>query len=281
MINEGHSRVKVKEIYVVACCYDVPAESVVNKFNRLGGSYKFRGVIVINNHKLPVPESNDDWQYILGSNKEFEFSAYREGLNILICNSSYTNEPILIINDTLLSRHSFKYTTKSILKNTSTIQRLSLPAMAGKIDPYNNICYSNPWSSLNIYISSYCMLINKPAVDIFIKCIDSINDYFENKSLDLLDPCWGGRIDLLLKEFILSHLLDNETDTAWYQAGLYQNDTTRLNKKARCVFLEHYLSGCIGKQGVLVSAFPTWKSKVLHFLAEQNAKLTNKIGVRK
>lgn len=70
----------------------------------------------------------------------------------------------------------------------STIQRTELPTMAGRLDPYNNICYSNPWNNMNGYISSFCMLINEKSAKIIVSCYNELPKYFLVMILILLTP---------------------------------------------------------------------------------------------
>lgn len=107
----------------------------------------------------------------------------------------------------------------------------------------------------------------------------SFQNIFSN-DIDIIDPKWGMQIESRLREFIRSHLIDIDTDTVWYQAKLLHNDKQRINIKAQCVFMEHFISGKIGESGIVVSIFPTWKGKVLNFLNEQLAKIKRKIIIK-
>ncbi|ETJ30920.1 WbbB, partial [human gut metagenome] len=71
----------------------------------------------------------------------FEFSAYKEGIDFLEDSSLLpSGVPILILNDTLFLKHNAKFFLRKIVSYYSTIQRTELPTMAGRLDPYNNIC---------------------------------------------------------------------------------------------------------------------------------------------
>lgn len=69
------------------------------------------------------------------------------------------------------------------------------------------------------------------------------------------------QIESRLREFIRSHLIDIDTDTVWYQAKLLHNDKQRINIKAQCVFMEHFISGRLVKVELLFLFFPHGKER--------------------
>lgn len=269
-----------KKLCIVACSYTLKPEFIINKLYNYLPDYELDGVVISNNHVVEQITMKG-FHIENGTNSLFEFSAYKEGIDFLEDSSLLpSGVPILILNDTLFLKHNAKFFLRKIVSYYSTIQRTELPTMAGRLDPYNNICYSNPWNNMNGYISSFCMLINEKSAKIIVSCYNELPKYFFSNDIDIIDPKWGMQIESRLREFIRSHLIDIDTDTVWYQAKLLHNDKQRINIKAQCVFMEHFISGKIGESGIVVSIFPTWKGNVLNFLNEQLAKIKRKIIIK-
>ncbi|HGK7506176.1 hypothetical protein [Kluyvera cryocrescens] len=261
------------KLFVVACSYSVTPKKIINQLEKYLSEFSLSGVIVINNsHGFEF--EHKDFLIIRGDNSLFEFSAYDQGIqSLLTIHRNELSAPILIINDTLFTKHNTKFILTKTIAYYNAISRISVCAMAGRFDPYNNICFSSPWSNYPGYISSFCMLVNQEAGMKILDCYSKLPDNFNNNTINIKDKDWGNGIEPKLKEFIRSHLLDTETDTVWYQARLYKDNNFRLDTKAKCVFMEHYISGKVGASGVLLSIIPTWKGRLLHFLNEQWAKM--------
>ncbi|HAX3822981.1 TPA: sugar polymerase [Escherichia coli] len=269
-----------KKLCIVACSYTLKPELIINKLHAYLSDYELTGVVISNNHTVEQFKTNE-FYIEAGTNSLFEFSAYKEGIDFLEDKlSPQSGIPILVLNDTLFLKHNAKYILRKIVSYYSTIERAELPAIAGRLDPYNNICYNNPWNAMHGYISSFCMLINQKAAKIIVSCYNELSNYFSNNDLDISQPGWGIQIESRLREFIRSHLIDIHTDTVWYQAKLLHNDKKRINIKAKCVFMEHFISGKIGESGIVISIFPTWKGKVLNFLNEQLSKVKRIILIK-
>ncbi|TGB82541.1 sugar polymerase [Escherichia sp. E3659] len=266
-----------KKLYIVACSYTLKPELIINKMYAYLPDYELAGVVISNNHVVDQVKINE-FYIETGTNSLFEFSAYKEGIELLEDElSSQPGVPVLILNDTLFLKHNAKYILRKILSYYLTTERSELPVIVGRFDPYNNICYSNPWNAMHGYISSFCMLINQKAAKIIVSCYNELPNYFSSNDFDISQPKWGMQIEPRLREFIRSHLIDIHTDTVWYQAKLLHSDKERINIKAKCVFMEHFISGKIGESGIVISIFPTWKGKVLNFINEQLSKIKRMI----
>ncbi|ENB4455486.1 sugar polymerase [Escherichia albertii] len=260
-------------IYIVVCVYTLSPAYIKKWFKLHLHNTKYKLIIVDNNLRRQITDPT----VIIGTNTLNEFSAYNEGLQLIKKEFEDEYDIILMLNDTLFTRHNAKFFLKHLLKYKNTVARLSIPAICGRIDPYNNICYRNPWSNDTGYISSFCIIMNKPARDLYLKLLSDISPTFPfaDSVTELLN--WSTHIDRRFKEFVISHLIDTDTATVWYQSKNNIKNIERLNVKGKCVFLEHYVSGNISKHGVLVSIFPTWKQKTQHFIYEQIAKMERKL----
>ncbi|VEB15594.1 Uncharacterised protein [Enterobacter hormaechei] len=266
------------KIYIVACIYDVDLDYLNAWVSTTFPKHEVQ-LIAINNNVKKQFKSGEN--VLIGSNSLYEFSAYYEGLKKVIMDPRYDNEVVLVINDTLFTKHNSEFFTNQLMKNLGIISRTKLPAIAGRLDSYNNICYKNPWSGLNGYISSFGMLINKAAIDIYLESIEKIDESFPFKNSVLNFLNWNCDVDKDFREFIISHLSDVEISTTWYQVKEHIKNNERLNVKGKCVFLEHFVSGMIAKEGIMVSIFPTWRLKTMNFLFEQLAKVKRKIMLKR
>lgn len=270
------------KLLIIACSYTLSPSAIIMQLNKKMSSYDISGVIISNNNKYQDYKSVHNFEIIAGSNCLFEFSAYHEGITNIL-EKKEQNTPILIINDTLFTKHNSNYILKKTLCFYNTVNRISNPVMVGRFDPYNNILYSNPWNDHPGYISSFCMLVNHSGAEIISSCYDTLKDFFpDNGSCadDINNPDWGAGVNYQLREFIRSHLLDIGTETSWYQANNYKKDISRLDIKGKCVFMEHYISGVIGREGILISIIPTWKGKVMNFINEQIYKLVRRFSTK-
>ncbi|TBM12053.1 sugar polymerase [Hafnia paralvei] len=267
------------KLHIIACIYDIQPSFLMLKLNTYLRGYEFDVIIVNNNpHSQHIHDSSGRVHNLCGSNKYYEFSAYQEGIEYLYDKTDYINENVLILNDTLFTKHNPKAILSGILKYFQTVERLKIPAIAGRYDSYNNICYRNPWSGMSGYISSFCMLANSSALNLIRGSVLVISDIFPAGRDITKSDNWDSTVDGTFREFIISHLIDAQTPTSWYQSKSNLNNTDRLRIKGICVYLEHYISGKIGaSDGVLISIFPTWKQKLNHVYTEQTAKVIRKI----
>lgn len=271
---------KKNKLLIIACSYTFSAKKLVDQLQASFHNFELSGVIVSNSEKQENV-SIDGFSILRGTNVLFEFSAYNEGVKELLKQEQdIAHYPILILNDTLFLKHNSKFILNKIITYYDAIIRVSIPAMAGRLDAYNNICYANPWNNITGYISSFCMLVNREGAQQISDCYNMLPEYFSEEITDINDPLWGGGVDVSLKEFIRSHLLDIDSETAWYQAKINAANFMRLHNKGKCVFMEHFISGEIGRKGILISIIPTWKGKISHFIYEQISKLQRKLTIR-
>ncbi|WP_461602295.1 hypothetical protein [Aeromonas rivipollensis] len=266
-----------KLLYIVVCIYSVSLGEILKVIEKNIHGFNIRCIVVNNSTNVERLECNNldltKWHYLVGSNLESEFSAYVEGLNFIHNFYSREQAPILIFNDTAITKHNFTFYVNAALSHYSIIHRAQIPAIAGRVDKYNSICFSNPWSGINGYVSSFIMLINHNAAPIFIKSLVDINEYIISDDDILSVNTWSNSMPMALREFIISHLIDLDSPIAWYQAKNKNISKKRINQKARCVFHEHYISGSLAKNGIMISLFPTWKLMVKNVIFEQLAKI--------
>ncbi|MDE1892471.1 MAG: hypothetical protein KGI13_08270 [Betaproteobacteria bacterium] len=262
----------------VVCSYVISPEDIaklLSDYGRRLGVY-FHGVIIVNGrHELTGVGAA--WTVKRGSNKEFEFSAYQEGLEVLGLTGENGPSVVLFINDTAFQKHHCLDVVRSLMPYRGPVADCVVPAMAGKGDLYDNICYRNPWSGLPVYLSTFCFLLNRLALSVFTGILAYGNADLGNNTIDLEDPAWGHQLETTFRVYLLCHLNYPGISNTWYQLIEKRNNRSLINQKARCVYYEHRLSGDIGANGVLFNIYPTPRKKWQFFLREQQAKISRRI----
>lgn len=256
-------------VFICSYSYDPAAlSSWVGNFLRRH-NINYTGVVVCNG-KHALPENDSTWSYINGTNRSLDFGAYMEAVEHLI---SINFNLYLILNDTLLLRHNGRKHLAALLKYKDIVSESGFPVIAGKTDDYNTICYANPWSKLPVYVSTFCFLINGHGINYIRKVNEVADTFFEG--VDVLNPNVVN-LDPNVRSFMFfldAHLRFPGTSISWYRLSDNVNDLDLLRKKARCVFMEHRLSGFLGEHGEIISVYNTAKEKTLFFINEQTAKL--------
>lgn len=127
----------------MACSYTLKPKFIINKLYNYLPNYKLNSVVISNNH-IVKQITIKKFHIKNKTNSLFKFSAYKKKINFLKNSSLLPSKvPILILNNTLFLKHNAKFFLKKIVSYYSTIQKTKLPTIASRLNPYNNICYSN------------------------------------------------------------------------------------------------------------------------------------------
>lgn len=265
---------------VVACTYEMEPRLLIELLAQLGraSGTTFSGVVV-DNGGHDGPSQLGAWRIQKGSNTLMDFSAYGEGAELIAPNLGL-NEDVLFLNDTTFTRHNPSFHLKRLLGYREMTRQTNAPCIVGKTDSYTNICYANPWSGINVYVSSFAFLLNSGGVEEFIQVYQSLEEVMGSVDTDMNSDGWAPALDHQFREFLRMHLIRVGSPTAWYQARKYAGNMHVLQKKAHCVYLEHRLSGEIGRKGVIVAMYPRMRDKLLFSLAEKIRKITRTVSTR-
>lgn len=261
----------------VICTYEIAPHTAIELLEKIGAATgtRFSGV-VIDNGRHESPTQIGAWQIHKGSNALMDFSAYAEGAAILAPQIE-AQDVILVLNDTVFTRHNPKFHLTRLIRHREAVLQTRSACIAGKADDYTNICYANPWSGMNAYVSSFAFLLNSKGAEILRDVYASMQDVMGSESTDMASDDWSPGLDRRFKEFLRLHLVQVDSPTAWYQAKKYAGKTGILQKKARCVYLEHKLSGEIGRDGVIISLYPRLRDKFGFSVADKFKKLASKL----
>lgn len=261
----------------VVCSYSVDPLRLRRALRRIGEriGVALGGVVVCNGpHDLPA--SDCDWKFIRGSNAELDFSAYREGSEYLQ-RADRQARSVLFLNDSTFTKHNAFRMIQALLAYQPALEGSELPAIAGKTDAYDNVCYANPWSRLPVYVSSFCFLLNANALDALPEVRRQADADLGSPAVDLSSPDWGANLTAPFRTYLRTHLGHSGTSISWYQLAQHVGNAELLAKKARCVYSEHRLSGEIGQKGIVFAVYPQLRMKARFFLFEQAAKVARRL----
>lgn len=248
------------DIYIVACSYQVSPEEYIPRLEKFLASLNISYLGVLVSSKVNIPSiAYSKWTYLFSDNENLDFSSYAVGAKFF--KDKYTNNaPVLFVNDTLITNHSIYTNLKAIFRIFPLFISLNLPAISGKADKYTTICMRNPWSNLNIYISTYCFLLNPIAVDILLEATNILDDVGLTFDGSIEDELWGLGLDPQFREFIKANLIYKKSPYLWYRLRESKISNSHILAKARAIFLEHYISGETSRLGVILptNAGPRW-----------------------
>lgn len=260
--------------HVVACCYSCDPTTFLEKvrtvFSRLGHSAS--GVVVDN--RGGSPESRDPlWDILPGDNADLDFSAYFQGLDFLKAKHGQELGVVIFINDSLFLRHNPLANLQRIVGLTSLLAEMKAPAITGKADSYQTICLRNPWSGLNSYVSTYCFALNNGAQSILGRLralaeADGLYDTSGNFSTN-----WGSPLNPAFRELLLANIHYSASPYRWHSISKHQNNAPLLQKKVRCIYYEHRLSGEIGLNGCIVPINAGPRARISVYVAEFIARV--------
>jgi hypothetical protein len=268
-----------RPLKAIICTYEVVPHKAIELLEKIGDAVgtRFSG-IVIDNGGHNSPARIGAWQVHQGSNVLMDFSAYAEGAAMLAPQIE-SSDAVLVLNDTVFTRHNAKFHLTRLIRYREAVRQTSSPCIAGKTDDYTNICYTNPWSGINAYVSSFAFLLNTAGIEKLQRVYSSIQEVMGSAEVDMSSDQWGPGLDRRFREFLRMHLVQVDSPTAWYQARKYAGKTAVLQKKARCVYLEHKLSGEIGRDGVIIAMYPRTRDKFRFSIADKVKKISSRLAI--
>jgi len=276
------SRPPRREINVVAVCYQRPADRVAVGLQRIAQHHgvALRGVIVCNrSQQVQVRLQDSRFDLIQGSNALLDFSGFFEGMErLLSTRSEAASSNILFVNDTLFTKHAASCILGRVLDLDVFLERLSAPAISGKLDPYRAICMRNPWSGHSGYITSFCFLLNSLALPLMRQLPADAHIDGLLGDAEVGDLGWGSQLPHDLREMLRAHLLYPGSPLLWPAARSSNSDL--LRRKAASSYFEHRLSGHLGKSGVVVPINAGPRSIASVALNERMARLSRAIGAK-
>jgi hypothetical protein len=158
---------------------------------------------------------------------------------------------------------------------------MQVPAITGKTDRYATICHANPWSGLSLYVSTYCFGLNRAALPILATLDELANADLGDlvSALSITSPAWGAGMSPSFREFIRTFLVYGHPDFRWPGLGRYASGDSLLLVKARCIYLEHRLSGEIGLHGCILPTNLRLAERVRLYLSERLASFMRRFGL--
>lgn len=270
------------DLRCVVCAYDLTPAEIVKRLMVIAAreGLRLHGIVVDNRRRVGtlMPEMPEGWSVLDGSNSLMDFSAYAEGSRTILPTLS-ARESVLLVNDSVFSKHHAGNHLGALLPYMQRIDAMACPAIAGRVDRYVDQCYANPWSGLPVYVSSFAFLANTPALRRLVACCDSVDTVMGPAgAIDTEE--WGAGLTLPFREFLRTHVTMPRAASGWYQAARWQSSPDVLDRKARCVYLEHRLSGEVGRDGVIFSIYASPRATLRAVVADQWAKVGRRLGQR-
>lgn len=268
-------------LWVVACAYIYPARTLRDRLEALARkmNVRFQGVIV-DNRGVDLPPDEAGWTYVAGSNQDHDFSAYSEGLNrCLEGRGDAAPDIVLFINDSLFALHSAHVHARETMAYVELLRQLKVPALCGKTDPYAAVCHRSPWSGLPFYVSSFCFLLNRPAFDVLRALSAWADEDGLDRDLAVTDSRWGAGLQPNFREFIRAFVAYGGSWFVWPGLQRYAIGDRLISVKARCIYLEHRLSGEIARNGCLIPINEKKLPRLRLYIAEKIVALKRKVGL--
>lgn len=238
-----------RRLWVVACCYALSTRELRYAAPRSRGAAWCDFLRCDRSRPVgsDLPQNDSNWDYIAGSNCDHDFSAYVEGLEHCVL-AAGEPDVMLFLNDSLMTLHAPRVNAKAVVGYADLLARLAVPAICGKADRYAMLCHRNPWSGLPLYVSSYCFLLNNLAYSILRALPDFADADGLNRDRLIHDNAWGG-LQANFREFIRAYVHYGHSSFVWPGLQRYAIDDRLVSIKARCIYLEHRLSGEIARDG--------------------------------
>lgn len=261
-------------IAVVACCYNLEPDDFCARLDKVASTLgvRFAGVLVANRPGAAL-RGTHDWTVMQGSNTTHDFSAYSEGLQQLGAIQDQRPSAVLFVNDSVFERHHARENLRAVLQHLSLVGLIQVAAIAGKVDRYATVCHRNPWSGLPLYVSTYCFVLNQPALLILLGLRAQAEEDGLLDDMALSAPEWGAGMPANFREFVRAFTSYGHASFTWQGLAHYHIDNRLLAIKARCIYLEHRLSGEIGKHGCIVPVNVRKLDSLRLYLAEKLAGL--------
>jgi len=262
------------QVAVVACCFSMDPIVFKDRLVRLGErlDVTMHGVVVANGSHVAIL-NDPDWTLIHGTNDDLDFSGYAQGAEHWLKNKQNMPNVILFVNDSLFTSHSAIANLRATLRLILLLGDIRLPAIVGKADRYTTIVHQNPWSSLGIYVSTYCFALNARAIGRLLQLSNWANEDGLGHEVDISDSNWGHGLSLQFREFLRANIYYQGSPYAWHSLDRNIENIQLLRKKARCIYFEHRLSGEIAKDGCVLPTNAGPRAGFRLFLAEGTCRL--------
>lgn len=259
---------------IVACCFSDDPLEFLNKikkvFSRLGHS---TSGVVVDNRGRSIDADDVQWDILPGDNADLDFSAYFQGLDFLREKHGEELGVVIFINDSLFARHDPIINLQRIVALTPLLADMRAPAITGKADSYQTICLKNPWSDLSSYVSTYCFALNSAGQQILgeLRALAEADGLYDPAADFGTD--WGLSLYPAFREMLLANIHYSSSPYRWHSISKHLDNTLLLQKKVRCIYYEHRLSGEIGLHGCIlpINAGPRARSRV--YIAEFIARI--------
>lgn len=265
-------------IYFVGVCFNQEPSIFISKLAKLSArsGRLLRGVVISNNPHHSLESKNDNIKVLKGTNSHLDFSGYFEGLQYLVSSDLQADLSVVFFaNDSLFSKHAAPTIVSRLLNLYDLIENLQIPAISGKADSYKSICSRNPWSGDLHYISSYCFLLNGPALHYLQMLLSDAAQDGVLENLKLEDSAWGFGLSGVMREFIRAHLIYHSSPYIWANYATASAET--IKRKAHCVYFEHRLSGLIGMNGALLPINSGARAKSIIYIMESSYRVVRSI----
>lgn len=277
----GNQDVRTQRLSVVACSFALSPSELrlcLQVLARRCGV--LLGGVIVSNRPNSAAQGDAEWSVINGSNRVHDFSAYAEGLAYLRSNG-LESACVLFINDSLFESHHPSANLHALVRQLPALSQVQVPAIAGKIDRYATICHANPWSGLSLYVSTYCFGLNTAALPVLAMLdeLASVDLGDVASGLSLTSPDWGTGMSPSFREFVRTFLVYGHPDFCWPGLGRYAPDDSLLAVKARCIYLEHRLSGEIGRYGCILPINLRLAERLRLYLSERLANFMRRFGL--
>lgn len=261
-------------VLIVGVCFNLEPSIFISKLVKLfaRSGKTICGVVVSNNNSHSLISNVDGIQVLRGTNSHLDFSGYFEGFEHLsAANQDIDSEVIFFTNDTLFTKHAAPTIVARLLRLHALLSQLTIPAMAGKTDTYKTICTRNPWSNNNFYVTSFCFLLNGPALPLLQQLLPDANNNDVLVDFPLNYNAWGKRLNGVMREYIRAHLIYKNSPYIWKSSEILS--PALLARKAHCVYFEHRLSGLIGLNGAILPINAGTRAFISIYFAELMSRL--------
>lgn len=249
-------------IVIVACSYRITPEDMLNRLRKLLSEQRADVCgFVVSSKAQEEEDMGFGWTLLPTDNRDFDFSAYLTGAEAVSARK-IAAKVVIFVNDTLFTNHAATANFRALWRHVGLVQEIELPAMAGKADLYTTICLKNPWSGLDRYITTFCFMLNRQALDLMrqLRSQAMEEDVTHDHHVDY--PAWGARLPEVFRQFLKANLVYQSSSYLWYRLREASYSAAQLSSKARTIYFEHRLSGSIGAVGCLVptNAGPRWST---------------------
>jgi hypothetical protein len=254
--------------------YKKYAQKAIYEFEKLiySISNEVKIIIIINSDIL----LDDKYEFIKGSNKCAEFSAWQEGLDYVKNKYGNNVNGVIFANDTFCYHREYKNIHSLVFKKIikKTILEKIKPVISGEYCAYKKGIFVEG-IEIKGWISTYLYAVNKVFLEKIMWCIvvddNKLNKLFPGN--ERYDKFFGSDIDNSYKDLMMEWLFKGKK--AWYKSEeLDINNVNKFTLKAKCIYMEMVLSKKIDEYDVKINNIN--KSIIIIIL-----KILNKIGLNK